>query len=353
MIDPATVLDWLEAGDVAIRYQTRRDLRGVEQPRLQARITAEGWGAALLAKRNPDGSWGRGFYQPKWTSSHYTLLDLKLLNAPRGNRLIRDSISKISRTEKKPDGGIGPGISIAVSDVCVNGMFLNYASYFGASEADLASIVDFILTQRMDDGGFNCQRNRGGARHSSLHSTLSVLEGIAEYAAAAYRYRLGELQQAAADGRAFMLQHRLFKSDHTGEVIRSEFLRFAYPPRWKYNVLRALDYFASAGVGWDDRLGDAIEVVESKRRSDGRWLAVAPLAGDVHFAMETAGRPSRWNTLVALRVLKAFSGHTQPPGPPQPDARDKSGNTPGGPAEPAPRSASRQRVPDTAQSAPK
>lgn len=84
------------------------------------------------------------------------------------------------------DGGIGPGKSQAVSDVCVNGMFLNDASYFG--EAEDMRVVDFILAQRMPDGGFNCQLNRSGAHNSSLHSTLSVLEGIQEYAQQGYRH---------------------------------------------------------------------------------------------------------------------------------------------------------------------
>jgi len=248
----SAILEWLETGDVAIRYQARRDLRGTDDPRVRLRILKEGWGAALLARRNPDGHWGRGFYQPKWTSSHYTLLDLKMLGASPDHPLLRDSVAAILAHEKKRDGGIGPGVSLMVSDVCVNGMFLNYAAYFGAPETDLRSIVDFMLDQRMDDGGFNCRRNRSGARHSSLHSTISVLEGITEYAATGYRYRVAELKDAAASGREFMLQHRLFKSDHTGQVIRPEFLRFPHPPRWKYNILRALDYFRTVGVAWDE-----------------------------------------------------------------------------------------------------
>lgn len=304
------LLERLEAGDVAIRYQARRDLRGVDESYLQARIVTEGWGAELLARRHEDGSWGRGFYQPKWTSSHYTLLDLRLLNAPRDNPQTRESIDNILRDEKKADGGIRPGRSIPVSDVCVNGMFLNYASYFGADISALESVVDFIVEQRMEDGGFNCRRNRTGARHSSLHSTLSVLEGILSYEAAGYRYRLSELRRAARDAREFMLVHRLFKSDRTGEVIRPEFLRFPFPPRWKYNVLRALDYFAMSGARWDERLGDALDVVRSRRRPNGRWLAASPLPGELHLRMEAAGRPSRWSTLQALRVLRSFQGRT-------------------------------------------
>ena len=302
----ADILRWLEAGDVAIRYQVARDLLGRDDRALQSRIAREGWGARLLACRNRDGSWGLRFYQPKWTSTHYTLLDLKTLGLSPENPLARESVHEIVLREKKPDGGIGPARSIPISDVCVNGMFLNYASYFGEPEAGLRSIVDFILAQRMVDGGFNCLKNTTGARHSSLHSSLSVAEGILEYSRNGYRYRRSELNRAAESAREFMLMHRLFKSDHTGAIIDRGFLRLTFPPRWKYNILRALDHFRAAGCLFDERMGDAIAVLRAKRRSDGRWPAQAAHPGQVHFVMESAGQPSRWTTLIALRVLKAY-----------------------------------------------
>jgi hypothetical protein len=299
-------LEWLAAGDVSIQYQVKRDLLGVDEKRLRARIATEGWGARLLRCRHPDGSWGRGFYQPKWTSSHYTLLDLKTLAIAPHNPLARESVHKIALEEKKADGGIGPGISLPVSDVCVNGMYLNYASYFREPQSELRSIVDFLLDQHMKDGGFNCMSNRSGAHHSSLHSSLSVLEGIHEYSANGYRYRRSELEHAAAASREFILQHRLFKSDHTGAVIRQDFLRFAFPPRYKYNVLKALDYFRAAGRPWDERMQDALAILLSKRGPEGRWPLPPPHPGQVHFTMEKPGQPSRWNTLLALRVLKTY-----------------------------------------------
>ena len=300
------VLDWLLAGDVSIQYQVRRDLLGEDAPRLRARIATEGWGARYLACRHLGGSWGLRFYQPKWTSSHYTLLDLRTLEMAPHQKLVLESIHKIALEEKCPDGGIGPGLTVRLSDVCVNGMFLNYASYFGEPESSLCSIVDFILDQRMEDGGFNCMKNRSGAHHSSLHSTLSVLEGIREYAANGYRHRLDELQAAATAGREFILMHRLFKSDHTGEIIHKDMLRLSFPPRWKYNILRALDYFRAVDAPWEERMGDALEIVVAKRRPDGRWTLPAAHPGQVHFAMEETGQPSRWNTLIALRVLNAY-----------------------------------------------
>lgn len=302
------VIDWLHAGDVAIAFQARRDLLDVTDHLLQARIASEGWGERFLAARSDDGTWGQRFYQPKWISSHYTLLDLRTLEIDPRHEQIRQSIAKIASEEKRPDGGIGPARSTPVSDVCVNGMFLNYASYFGSPETDLQSIVDFILAQRMDDGGFNCRRNTSGARSSSLHSSLSVAEGILQYAASGYAYRLPELVEAAASAREFMLRHRLFRSERTGEIICLQMLRLAFPPRWKFNILRALDHFRAANQPWDARMSDAMAIVIAKQRPDGRWLLPAGHPGQVHFQMEQVGQPSRWVTLLALRVLRRFGG---------------------------------------------
>lgn len=301
------VIDWLMAGDVAIQYQASRDLLDEERPDLRARIATEGWGARFLAAQNHDGSWGRGFYMPKWTSSHYTLLDLRNLCIDPQRPAIRGSILSILETERREDDGMGPGVSIANSDVCVAGMVLNYASYFGMPEARLTSLVDFLLREKMADGGFNCRSNRSRPHHSSLHSTISVLEGFGQFLEAGYQWRASEIRAAMASSREFILVHRLFRSDHTGAIIRPEFLRFPYPFRWKYNILRALDHFATTRVPPDARMREALDWVATARRPDGRWTVNAAHAGDQHFIMEKAGKPSRWITLIAMRVLRAYS----------------------------------------------
>ena len=305
-MNDAAVIEWLLEGDPAIEYQTHRDLLDEERPDIRARISTDGWGARFLSCRNADGSWGQRFYQPKWTSTHYTLLDLKTLCIAPGHPLIRESIRNVFAELKGDDGGILCSNASEKSDVCVNGMVLNYASYFGMPRDQLCSVVDFLLAEHMSDGGFNCRSNSTGARHSSLHSTLSVLEGIQEYADNGYSYRLGELQRAAVAAREFILLHRLYKSDRTGETIRRDFLQLSFPPRWFYNILRSLDHFRAAEARWDDRMADALGVLMSKRRRDGCWPLQAARAGKVHFRMEQPRQPSRWNTLLALRVLKAY-----------------------------------------------
>jgi len=300
------IIEWLLEGDVSIQYQVHRDLLSVEREDLKERISTEGWGAQFLSRRRPDGHWGQKFYQPKWTSSHYTLLDLRNLCIAPDSREIEESLEKIIRTEKGPDGGIRPIGSVQASDVCINGMFINYASYFKTAPEQLESVVDFILSQTMPDGGFNCMSNRSGAIHSSLHTTLSVIEGITEYEKNGYQYRLDELGLALRSSMEFILIHQLFLSDRTGEIIKKDFLRLPYPGRWKYDILRAMDYFQHASLDWDERMNPALQVLLKKRNKDFTWNVQASYPGQVHFEMEKAGKPSRWNTLRVFRVLKHF-----------------------------------------------
>ncbi len=309
-MDKRQLIAWLLKGDVSIQYQVHRDLLATEKPDLRERIATEGWGAKFLSFRKSGGHWGQRFYQPKWISTHYTILDLKNLAISPSNKQIRQSIAQVIQTLKGPDGGILPIGAEKKSDVCVNGMFLNYASYFGTKEDDLKSIVDFLLTEHMKDGGFNCDSNRKGATHSSMHSTISVIEGILEYAKNGYGYRLEELQEAEDKSRAFLLQHRLFRSDRTGDIIDKKWLMLSYPSRWKYDILRALDYFHFAGVNYDPRMQDALDVLKNKRRKTNTWPVQAKHPGQTHFDMEKTGGPSRWNTLRALRVLQHF-GETE------------------------------------------
>jgi hypothetical protein len=301
------IIQWLLEGDVSVQYQVQRDLLGKEIPELQERIASEGWGKRFLDARKANGHWGRGFYQVKWISTHYSILDLKHLNIAPDHPQMAETVVIILREQKSEDGGINPSRQIKQSDVCINGMFLNYACYFKADDAALHSIVDFVIDQQMPDGGFNCHSNRQGAVHSSLHTTISILEGIQEYVANGYAYRRLELDQIAAEAREFILQHRLYLSDHTGQIIDKRFLMLSYPSRWKYDILRALDYFRADGVDYDDRMQPALDVLLKKRRADGTWPVQAKHAGQVHFDMEQIGAPSRWNTLRALRVLNQFN----------------------------------------------
>jgi hypothetical protein len=300
------LIDWLLEGDVSIQYQVHRDLLGSERGDLRERIARAGWGAQFLAQRREDGHWGQHYYQPKWTSTHYTLLDLKNLEISPDLGEIQETVALVLETNKAKDGGIHPSSATGLSDLCIDGMFLNVACYFGADSDALESIIDLLVKMQMGDGGFNCRLNRGGAVHSSMHTTISVLEGLREYLAQNYLYRRQDVVRMERQAREFLLQHHLFRSDHTGEVIDKRFLMLSYPSRWRYDILRALDYFRAAGVDYEVRMQDALKMLLGKRRKDGTWPLQAKHPGKTHFEMEKPGKPSRWNTLRALRVLHHF-----------------------------------------------
>lgn len=303
-----STIDWLLKGDVSIQYLTKKYLSNEavnELEKLRKRIATEGWGKAYLDQRKETGHWGVDFYLPKWINSHYTLLDLRYLEiepvAP-----IQETIQLILKNCKQPDGSINESRAPRSGDICVNGMFLNYASFFGTPEKDLHSVIDYLLANIMPDGGFNCEAKRTGSAHSSMHTTISVLEGIWEFLKAGYQYRREDLVKAKKEGEEFLLLHRLFKSDKTGEIIDKKWTMLSFPSRWRYDILRALLYFTDSGSPYDPRMDDALDIIQSKQKAGGTWPVQAKHPGQVHFDMEKTGEPSRFNTLRALRVLRAY-----------------------------------------------
>lgn len=305
----AVALRWLLAGDPAVRWQALRDLVGAdsrEVSRERRRTTREGWVARLLAKQDADGRWAGGkssdggLYSPKWISTTYTMLLLRDLGLPSRNRQARQACTLLLDRGLQKDGGINYGWS--GSETCITGMVLSILSFFEYDDDRLDTLAGHVLERQLPDGGWNCQR-RWGAVHSSMHTTISVLEGLRHYELLA-RGRRAVLRAAQRRGREFLLVHRLFRSHTGGNVIKPIFLRFAFPPRWHYDVLRGLDHFQAVGAPRDDRLTDAIEIVRAARNPDGRWPLQHSFRGKTWFELERVGAPSRWNTLRAMRVLK-------------------------------------------------
>jgi hypothetical protein len=177
-------------------------------------------------------------------------------------------------------------------------MVVAVATSFGE---DSHGIVDVLLDQQLDDGGWNCDIDRGSTR-SSFHSTICVLEGLLAYERAGRT--TPEVTAARRRGEEYLLKRRMLRRLSTGEIPDSDWTRFSFPPRWFYDALRALDYFRAAGSSPDPRMDEALNLVRSKRDTSGRWALENTHPGKVHFEMEGEGEPSRWNTLRALRVLR-------------------------------------------------
>ncbi len=296
-----TPLDWLLAGDPSVAWQAQRDLaHDARWQETRARVAHEGWGKRLLELQNPDGRWADGLYTPKWTSTTYTLLQLRRLGLEPGNAQAIAGVRRLLDDARWVEGGVSYWTTHHFAERCVNGMVLSLAAYFDVEDERLDGLAAMLIDSRIGDGGWNCDDYRGHTRHSSFNTTISVLEALH-----LWRRRTGssEADEAIATGQEVLLEHRLFRSHRTGEVIDGSWTHFAFPPRWHYDILRGLEHFRETAASPDPRAEEAIGVVRKRRRSDGLWPIGPRYTGVEHFRMEEGRNPGRWNTLRALRVL--------------------------------------------------
>ncbi|MEP7021358.1 MAG: squalene cyclase [Pseudonocardiales bacterium] len=309
----ATVRDWLLDSDPALRWQALRDLGDAPAEAVaeeRARVATEGWGARLLALRGDDGQWAGGACFPTdfrgdfsqgqpWTATFPTLTLLRDLGVDPNAAPVREAIALVSENCRWEHDG-QPFFAGEV-EPCINGRTVAIGAYFGA---DVDGIVDRLLGEQLEDGGWNCETENGSVR-SSFNTTICVLDGLLEHE----RATGASAQTAAARrrGQEYLLERSLLRRLSTEEVVDPDFGQFSFPTWWHYDVLFALDYFRAVGHAPDPRLADAVELVRSKRQPDGTWLLENTHPGAVHFSMEDGdGQPSRWNTLHALRVLSWY-----------------------------------------------
>ena len=300
----AKTIEWLLDSDPSIRWQVMRDLANAPKRQItneRSRVSEEGWGRRLLDLQGEDGNWGGGAYTPKWISTMYTLLLIRHLGIDPQSDRMRAATAKV-RDNVVLGGRDRPFFDYA-TEVCMTGMALALSSYF-LEDAQAQSQPAYLLERQRDDGGWNCHV---ASDRSSFHTTISVLEGLLEYENAVG----GDASLAEARARAheYFLQRRLMYSLTTGELVKNRWLLMSFPPRWFYDVLRGLDYLRESGIEPDPRCEEAIELIGSKQRRDGTWPLQNPHPGKVHFDMEEgSGKPSRWNTLRVLRVLRWYDG---------------------------------------------
>jgi len=297
-----SVLDWLLDSDPAIRWQVMRDLTDSSAELVaaeRARVATEGWAREILDQQRADGQWGDGVATPFWWSNLYTLVFLRDLGIDPASAPARAAIERVrERVTWGPGFGDSPFFEGEV-EPCINGRVVALGAYFGVRSDRL---VDRLLREQLSDGGWNCEAERGSVR-SSFHTTVCVLEGLL-----AFEQAFGErpaIAAARARGEAYLLDRRLLRRLTTGEVIDAAWTRFAFPPLWHYDVLRALDYLRAARVEPDARTEEAVATVVARRQPDGRWLLDVRHRNTLYeqFAGEI-GAPNRWITWRARRVLR-------------------------------------------------
>jgi hypothetical protein len=317
-------IDWLLDSDPAIRWQAMRDLTDTAPSAVaaeRARVPREGLGAAILAHQGPDGSWRRPD-APIWLTTLFTLLLLRATGADPCDPAIGGAIARLEsnlRWDCKPgnwdlrpvQAGANPFFQ-GEEEPCINGGVLALGGYFGHPNDELARR---LLNEQLSDGGWNCDAPK--SQRSSFHTTICVLEGLLEFERALSsppsesHALVKEVASARSRAEDYLLERSLFRRRSTGEVANKEFLELAFPPRYHYDILRALDYFRAASLRSDDntkpdpRLAEAIQLIATKRQSDGRWLLDNSYTEALALPLtESIGQPSRWNTLRAMRVLR-------------------------------------------------
>jgi hypothetical protein len=300
-VRPMDVVDWLLDSDPAIRWQVMRDLTGepaevVDAER--AKVATEGWGARLLARQTPDGRWGEVGYtryvdSPDGQSLHALIL-LRDMGLDPASAQARQAVARVRAHITHYEGG--QPFFEGETEACINGRVLTLGAYFGApNEALLAR----LLAEQLEDGGWNCAAPP--SIRSSFHSTICVLEGLLEYERA--KGASAAVTEARARAENYLLERHLFRSLSSGEVIKSAWTLFSFPPGYHYDVLRGLDYLRAAGAEPVERTAEAVELMAQHRGADGRWPLQNPHGDLLDLDMEPADEPSRWNTLRALRVL--------------------------------------------------
>lgn len=282
----------------------------------RARVASEGAGAQLVALQGADGRWGNAAWNRGWNSTMHVLsllkemgLDPNSAEAQRSVALVRDRVTW---------RGCGPAecddhpFFAGEVEPCINGQVAAAGAYFGQ---DVGALVQRLIGEQLADGGWNCAAAEGSTR-SSFNTTICVLEALFEYERAFGA--VPEITQARARGQEYLLERRMLRRKSTGELITrdrkggSVWTEFAFPTWWHYDVLRGLDYVRATGMSPDDRLTEAIELLMSKRTGGGTWTLDVQYAGTLPIPLEHAGRPRRWNTLRALRVLSWFGSRSGP-----------------------------------------
>ena len=296
-----TPIDWLLDSDPFIRWQVMRDLTHAPADQVaaeRARVAREGWGAQVLASQDADGRWGGGTFFPRGIGTLDTLHLLYLFGLDPASDEARRAIAPVHDAAR---WDYDPNLRFWEGEVepCINGRVLAIGAYFGH---DVRGVVDRLLMEQMADGGWNCEQENGSKR-GSFDTTINVLEGLLEYERSTGAD--GDVAAARHRGEEYLLARRLLRRLSDGEIPQRRWMDVGFPYSWNYDVVRVLDHFRSAMAEPDERMTEALGIVESKRDAGGRWVLDQAYHDKLLVDLaEVEGQPSRWITLRGLRILR-------------------------------------------------
>ncbi len=274
----------------------------------RSRVATEGWGARLLALQAPDGLWAGNAFSQDWTDTFHVLellrrfgLDPESEQARRAVGLVREHVTWRDGAWSRPAVGRPRGSSRARSSRASTATSSRPAptSAWTWRRSSTGCSVSSSPTAAGTARSRTARRCRRSARRSTSSRACS---STSERSAA----RPGWPRPAGA-ARRTCSNAGCSAGSRPARSIDPTWLQFSFPTWWHYDVLRGLDYLRDAEVAPDDRIAEAIGVVEGNRDADGRWPLQNVHDGAADFEMDDGeGQPSRWNTLRALRVLDWF-----------------------------------------------
>lgn len=308
------VIAWLlDKKQPSVRYYTLKELlnKPDDDPDVNeayGAISKHGWAASILKEQLPDGYWvsNRSLYHPKYSATNWKLIVLSDLGLTAKDSRIRKTCEIFLKVYPKPDGGFG-GQKSEGGHFCVTGNLARTLIKLGYEEnRHVKNALNWLVEHQKEDGGWHCFNAKKG--------TLDCWEALGAFAALPKQKWTKNIKKSVERGAEFYLQRELHKEGKRYEP----WFRFHYPVHYYYDILVGLDVITSLGYSADIRLSFALKLLHKKRTAEGKWVldAVHPdiAAGDSYqlsdpvyrFALEPAGKPSKWITLTALKVLKGF-----------------------------------------------
>jgi hypothetical protein len=311
--DSQRVLDWLlEPDQPAVQYFAMTDLLEVKKtdPEIRmvhSQILKRGWAKDILAKQHSGGYWEKreSLYTPKYISTFWRMIVLSdFAITAQENKGLQKACQLFFEDWLRDDETLRKE-----AEVCQFGNLGKLLALFGYSEDQrVKKVFDWLIDAQKEDGGWHCFPSKTGS--------LDGWEALVAFAALPKQKRSRRMNSAIERGAEFYLQRALYKQGRRYEP----WFRFHYPNHYYYDLLVGLDVITSLGFANDKRLGYSLRLLNKKRRADGAWNldAVHPDLGSganyrlrkepVPFALEKAGKPSKWITLKALQVLKRVEG---------------------------------------------
>lgn len=338
--------DWLlEPENPSVRYFTLRDIIAYppddpEVLKAKEAIRNSRKVSRIFSRQRPGGFWESPGepYKPKYRSTYWQIMILGMLGLDRGDERVRRAVDYIFQFQHDEGGFTGfkeegarreyehvreramrrgknlPPFEqwaeerIRESELsCLTGNVVLALIRLGyAGDGRVRRALNWLVEVQNADGGWLCPYWKAHVRdrHGCFMGTIAPLDAFSELPA---EYRTSKMRVAIERGVEFLLMHRLFKADHHGfRVIDESWLKLGFP-QFFYDILRGLSVVTKLGYAEDERVDDALEILLQKQSDDGRWTLESTPTGRMQTNLEQKGKPSRWITLNALRVIKEVS----------------------------------------------